>query len=154
MLLAIWRRLAQRGAHVPKLAIIGKRGWSNDAVVGMIEQCEILRPHIMEVANLSNASVAKLIANACALLAPSFGEGYGLPLVEALDLGVPVVASDIAVFHQVGQEKAIYVDPADENAWLSWIDALADRRSAASRGRARPGGAFHVRHDGRLFRRP
>jgi glycosyltransferase involved in cell wall biosynthesis len=54
----------------------------------------------------------KWVASAYALLIPSFGQGYGLPISEALALGVPVIASDIPVFREVAGKKFTPIDLA------------------------------------------
>jgi hypothetical protein len=54
---------------------------------------------------------------------PSFAEGYGLPLAEALALGTPVICSDIAVFREAGGEVPEFIDPLDG---LSWREAIID----------------------------
>ncbi len=55
---------------------------------------------------LCAAALAQLLPDAQALLVPSFDEGYGLPVVEALTLGTPVIASDIPVFGEITQDCA------------------------------------------------
>jgi glycosyltransferase involved in cell wall biosynthesis len=55
---------------------------------------------------------------------PSFAEGYGLPIVEALSLGTPVVCSDIPVFHEVSQNRAMFLSPLDGKGWLKVIEQL------------------------------
>jgi glycosyltransferase involved in cell wall biosynthesis len=55
---------------------------------------------------------------------PSFAEGYGLPIVEALSLGTPVICSDIPVFREVGQDKALLISPLDGLSWLQAIESL------------------------------
>ena len=51
------------------------------------------------------------------LCVPSRYEGFGLPLLEAMERKLPVLASDIPVFHEVGGEYPYYIDPEDQNAW-------------------------------------
>lgn len=130
LLLNIWRRMALRKSAVPRLIMIGKRGWENEQVIGILERCSLLSQHVLEITGLSNAGLRRLIANARGVLMPSFGEGYGLPLVEALSLGTPVIASDIPIFHEVTQEKAIFLDPIDGLGWSDVIMDLSDRYSA------------------------
>lgn len=75
---------------------------------------------------------------------PSFAEGYGLPVVEALSLGTPVIASDIPVFREITQGCALLRHPLDGPGWLQAIMALSDLGSSAAieaRERAR---AFHA----------
>jgi glycosyltransferase involved in cell wall biosynthesis len=52
---------------------------------------------------------------------PSFAEGFGLPVVEALDLGTPVIASDLAVFREIAGDVPDYLDPRDSEAWFRLI---------------------------------
>jgi glycosyltransferase involved in cell wall biosynthesis len=132
LLLNVWRRLVSQAGPVPKLVVIGNRGWENENVVDMLERCTSISNHVWEVAGLSNAGITRLLANARALLMPSFAEGYGLPLIEALSVGTPVVASDIPVFHEVTQERAIFRDPIDGLGWIEAIMALADLQSPDS----------------------
>lgn len=61
----------------------------------------------------NDAQLANLYRNAKALVFPSLMEGFGLPALEALSLGCPVVASDIPVFHEILGDNATYFDPKD-----------------------------------------
>ena len=59
------------------------------------------------------------------MVAPSFVEGYGLPVAEALALGVPVLASDIPAHREVGGEYAEYIHPLDGRGWAEALDDYA-----------------------------
>ena len=133
LLLNVWRELARQGANAPKLVLIGKRGWGFKQVTDPIEKDPTLRSLVIEAAGLSDAGLQTLLAGANALLAPSFAEGYGLPIVEALTIGTPVVASDIPVFREVSQQRAVFRGPNDVSGWLEAIRALSQRSSALSR---------------------
>lgn len=130
LLLNIWRDLAVAGALVPKLVIVGKRGWENEHAIGLLERCAAIQPFVLEISGLSNAGLIELICNARALLMPSFAEGYGLPIIEALALNTPVLASDIPIFREVTQGKAIFVNPIDAIGWKNAILDLADPKSS------------------------
>jgi glycosyltransferase involved in cell wall biosynthesis len=151
LLFNVWRRLAARGGAVPKLVVVGNRGWENEQALDMLERCASISAHVREIAGLSNAGVAKLLANARALLMPSFAEGYGLPLVEALGLGAPVVASEIPVFHEVTQEKAIFRDPIDGLGWSEAIEALSDLQSPAARAAREAARTFRAKDSETYF---
>ena len=67
------------------------------------------------------------MANARAVLMPSLAEGFGLPVIEALAVGTPVLASDLMVHREVGQDFVIYLDPADDVAWFDAILKFVER---------------------------
>lgn len=140
LLFNIWRRFAAHGRTPPKLVVIGARGWENLHAVGMLERCPSLADHVWEVSGLSAPAIRSLLSSSRGLLMPSFAEGFGLPLVEALGLGAPVLASDLPVFREVTQDKALFRDPVDGLGWSAVIEALADPASTLSqeaRGLAR-----------------
>jgi glycosyltransferase involved in cell wall biosynthesis len=58
-------------------------------------------------------------------------EGFGLPLVEALGMGVPVIASDLPVFREIGADIPTYLNPRDDRGWESAIMEYSKDTSAA-----------------------
>jgi len=131
-LLAVWRRLIERhGPKAPRLVIAGNRGWENENVIDLFERSGALAPYVVEVSDLSDSGLASTIAGAECLVAPSLVEGFSLPVVEALSLGVPALASDIAAHREVAQGFAAFLDPLDGPAWVAAIEALCDRSAPA-----------------------
>ena len=139
LLFNVWRRLAaELGPATPHLHVVGHRGWHNEAVFDVLDRSTSLRPHLTEHPNLSDAAVAELLAGARAVLMPSFAEGYGLPVAEALSVGTPVVCSDLATLRDVGGAAPEYLDPLDGPAWCAAVRDYADPHSprrAAQLGR-------------------
>jgi len=141
-LLNLWRHFAERGIPVPKLLIVGAIGWENEGVLDMLDRCEALRGRVLLVSDLSDGAYRHLLGHARALLAPSFAEGYGIPIAEAMTAGTPVIASDIAVFREVAQGLATFCDPLDGPAWKDAIvqtldpDRQVERRQATKAYRA------------------
>jgi glycosyltransferase involved in cell wall biosynthesis len=126
MLLQVWRELVRRdGTTAPKLVLIGGRGWENENTVDLLQRCPSIGDHVIEVAGLSTPGLKRLLDGARALLVPSFAEGYGLPVAEALAAGVRVIASDIPVFWETGGSHIMTVSPIDGEGWLETIRALA-----------------------------
>lgn len=137
LLLHVWRDLAAMSGACPRLVIIGNLGWENEQVVDLLERSTALAPHVLRISNLSSAGLRAVLGGARGLLMPSFAEGYGIPLVEALSMGVPAIASDIAVFHEVAQGCATYVHPLDGPGWRRAIlDLAGDAGSERARAQA------------------
>jgi glycosyltransferase involved in cell wall biosynthesis len=135
LLLHLWRGLASiMGTDAPRLTIVGKRGWENENVVDILERCIALNGVVQEAGQLPDRQVAGLMRNARALLFPSFAEGYGLPLAEALALGVPAICSDLPALREVGGDVPDYLDPLDGAAWrdavLDYMRPDSPRRAA------------------------
>ena len=97
----------------------------------MLDGDETLRGHVVEISGCSDFELAGHLSTARALLFPSLAEGYGLPLIEALGLGVPVIASDLPVLHEIGQELPMFLSPVDEPGWEAAILDFADATSPA-----------------------
>ncbi|RAI42487.1 glycosyltransferase [Rhodoplanes roseus] len=99
----------------PNLVIAGKRGWMANEVLTRIFEHPLLNKRLFFIEQCSDADIAFLYMNATALLALSKDEGFGLPLVEASRYGIPILCSDIPIFHEVAGAHASYVaidDPA------------------------------------------
>jgi glycosyltransferase involved in cell wall biosynthesis len=135
-LLAVWRRLVERhGQGAPRLVIAGRRGWENENIVDVLERSRQLAPFLAEASDLTDAGLARLMADSAALVAPSFTEGFGLPVVECLAAGAPAIVSDIAAHREVGEDYAVFADAIDGPAWVGAIEALMDETSDFRRQR-------------------
>ena len=122
MILAAWRALVARlGGAAPKLLLVGTRGWHYDPIIDLVDRSPPLAAHVMEVSGLSSPGLKRLIDNAQAVLMPTFGEGYGLPVHEALAAGAPVIAADIPVFRWIEHPLLTRLSPLDGEAWLETI---------------------------------
>lgn len=134
MLLNIWSRLVDRlGEAAPRLLLIGQRGWAAEDVFHKLDTDQRLATSVQELDRCSDEQMANHLATSRALLFPSKIEGFGLPLVEALGLGVPVIASDLPVFREIGHGVPTFIAPTDEGAWEA---AILDFASDASSERA------------------
>lgn len=126
LILNIWAELARRqGAACPQLVVIGQRGWESEQACDMLDRCEALRGHVIELSRCNDAQLAAYMSNARALLFPSFVEGYGLPLVEALAAATPVIASNLSVFRELAGDVPDYLSPVDGLGWSRTIETYA-----------------------------
>ncbi|MCQ0031957.1 glycosyltransferase family 1 protein [Burkholderia glumae] len=122
MILHVWRSLVERhGTQAPKLVIVGRRGWECENVIDMLERCGPLRHSVIEESHCPDERLQSLLQHARALLFPSFVEGYGMPLVEALASGIPVIASDLGVFREIASRIPDYLHPLDGPGWAEKI---------------------------------
>lgn len=131
LILDLWLELQRElGPSTPRLLVIGERGWKNREVIERLEKISRQQSYAQECGRLPDAQVVGLLKGACALLLPSLAEGYGLPLVEALTCGTPVLCSDIPAFREVGGDIPDYFDPTDLAAWHDAVLDYAQPHSA------------------------
>lgn len=125
-----------------KLVIAGGR-YSTPDMVDRWKGDPRLKGRLVEIPDPSDEEIRRLFAGAKAFVFPSFAEGFGLPPLEAMASGVPVVCSDIPVFREVYGEAVRYVDPASPDSVADGIrEVLNDPGYAlrlARRGREQAG---------------
>ncbi len=122
LLLQLWRKLFNQFGHqTPHLFIIGNRGWECENAIDLLERCQALKGVVTEIANCPDHDLLNYLYHAQALLFPSFVEGYGLPLIEALTIGTPVIASNLPVFREIAGDIPDYIDPLDGKRWEETI---------------------------------
>lgn len=145
LLFHIWRRLFDIcEARTPLLVMVGQRGWEADQTFAMLDRASGLANCVLELSNCNDEELAKLTVGARALLMPSFAEGFGLPVAEALQLGTPVIASNLSVFREFAAEIPTYIDPLDGVGWARAITEFTggspdrDRQLEAMRGYRAP----------------
>lgn len=90
-----------------------------------LADCRGLSSALVQLPFLERRQLAALYRRASVVVLPSDREGFGLPVVEAMACGTPVIASDIPALREVGGAAAIYAPPGDVTAW---VDALASLR--------------------------
>lgn len=103
----------------------------------------IVPPNVQFAGRVTDPELVGLMIHAGALAFPSLTEGFGLPPLEAMALGCPVVAAPYGALPEVCGKAALYADPFDPNAWSQKIRTLLDvetvRRSLISEGRRQAG---------------
>ncbi|OJY85969.1 MAG: hypothetical protein BGP23_04730 [Lysobacterales bacterium 66-474] len=114
------------------LAIVGKPGWHTEALVGRLRGHPESGRRLFWFEALSDEALGSVYAASSVLLAASFGEGFGLPLIEAARHRIPVLARNLPVFHEVAGEAVVYFDAANAT---ELVRAISDWEIRAQQGR-------------------
>jgi glycosyltransferase involved in cell wall biosynthesis len=78
---------------------------------------------------ISDEDYLDLLTHATALVSASKDEGFGIPLVEAMNVGTPIVVSDIPIFHEIGGDAALYASPSQPQEFADAILSLSDEKT-------------------------
>lgn len=124
VLIDAWRAMVAQGGAVPTLHIVGQRGWEVDDVLSALDHDEAIRPYVVEHRAMDDDGLRALLGRSTALLFPSLVEGYGLPMVEAMAAHLPVIASDLPVFREIGCGIPMFIDPKDVDQWVAAVRAF------------------------------
>ena len=128
-LLDVWSQLEDEmsPANLPNLHIVGRRGWKNEDLFKRLDELRDA-PWLREQNDLDDVALRELLAGSHGLLYPSFAEGFGLPSIEAAQLGVPVICGDLAIHREVLGDYPVYADLQDIYLWKKTIVEQAEQR--------------------------
>lgn len=119
------------------LAVVGPDSWG-DTVHGRAFDDLVSRGRLVRLSGLSDAQLRWAYENATVALCPSRSEGFGLPAVEALDLGTPLITSNDAALAEVSGAAAPHLSPDDARAWVAaLVDEFRSPRPHVPRVRPR-----------------
>lgn len=126
-----------------RLVLVGARGWDDDPIWNELKS-ERLRGRVHALGFVEDRELAALYAAADGLIFASLFEGFGLPAVEAMAAGCPVVAARATSLPEVVGDAAMLVDPQDTEAIAAAMSSLGSdrglREELAAKGRERAGG--------------
>ena len=131
-LIRAWHALWRRGVIPHQLVLVGGRGWQDAAIYDTIAQLDC-GDALRLAGYVPTADLPALYSAADAFAFPSLSEGFGLPVIEAMACGTPVLISTAPALRELAGDAALAVDPCDERALTDALGAAADRRRAARR---------------------
>lgn len=106
------------------LVFAGRVGWGVEDLQKRIRSHPLLGKQLFHFSGQNDATIDYLYRHAFLTAYPSFDEGFGLPIIESLERGVPVVASRRAVLEEVGKEYCMYCDPDSPAEWAELFSRL------------------------------
>lgn len=115
------------------LVICANNSWMSEELMGRIKMHPQLNQQLFLVEKASDRDLAYLNKSCCALIMASFAEGFGLPIVEALQLGAKVICNDIPVFREIGGENVSFFSFNDGNSLALLIEDHINQRVPASK---------------------
>lgn len=124
-LINAWQRLRYRYNNDVKLLIVGSPGWKYESII------KSMRPFVktgdlLHLEKVAQHELGYLYSAASCFVFPSFAEGFGLPPIEAMQCGCPVVISNIPAHRYAAGEGAMYCDPYDEEDMAAKIAYVMD----------------------------
>ena len=124
-----FEQLWKKGVDVT-LALVGKQGWMVEGLVERLRTHPELDKRLFWFEGISDGYLEKVYEASTCLIAASYGEGFGLPLIESAQRKIPIIARDIAVFREVAEGCAYYFDNEDPSElsrtiqqWLELYEA-------------------------------
>ena len=116
MLLRAFRGLLNRDPYCATLVIAGPRGWLADDVAALHAKLE-LGDQVRFLGAVPAAELSALYSAAELFVMPSLYEGFGLPVVEAMACGAPVIVSNVSSLPEVAGDAGLCLAPDDVDAW-------------------------------------
>jgi glycosyltransferase involved in cell wall biosynthesis len=130
------RALATSMAPDLPLLIAGQPGWGGIDLPSRATAVGLAEGRVRELGRLSDPDIAVVLSRAAALLVPSRAEGFGLPVLEAMSLGVPVIASDAPALVEVAGGAGVHHPVGDASSLAEAMRAIVDDGALAASLRA------------------
>ena len=108
-------RLPQNIKDKYQLIVAGVNGWDNKELLLLVKEKQNRGNNIKLTGYVTDQELKKLYKDASVFIMPSHYEGFGMPLLEAMQNNLPMAISDIKVFHEIAQDSAIYFNKDDPN---------------------------------------
>ncbi len=125
-----FKRIARDSNH--QLVVAGSVGWNADAALAALNDPAIAA-RVTRLGYVPSDDLAALYSAADALVLPSHYEGFGLPVVEAMTCGCPVITSNVSSLPEAGGDAAVYCDPGDTDSLAQAIQRVLSDPDLRSR---------------------
>jgi glycosyltransferase involved in cell wall biosynthesis len=134
LVLQVWQKMLNTMPleDVPGLVVIGQTGWDCEDIEAQLRDGAQFKGRVSWIPQCDDAELAHWMQDACALLFPSYVEGFGMPAVEALLANTPVIANDLAVFRESVKDIPEYILVDKLQSWTEQI-VLYSAPGSASR---------------------
>lgn len=133
--LAAFEELWAEGSEAT-LVLVGKRGWNVDELADRLLTHPMANTKLFWLDGISDEYLERVYAACTCLIAASEGEGFGLPLIEAAQHGMPIIARDLPVFKEVAGDHAFYFggDTAGDltSAMKAWLELYSQNTHPSS----------------------
>jgi glycosyltransferase involved in cell wall biosynthesis len=111
-----------------QLYLVGRKGWLYESIFEKVKELE-MEKNVIFTGFIDNNSLDTLYSNATCFVFPSLYEGFGIPLLEAMDRGCPVISSFNSSLPEVGGEACLYFDPTDAQGIADdMIDMITNKK--------------------------
>jgi len=121
LLLSIWPELIKDASFELDLVLVGMPGWRVDDIISEMERSPLFNKRVFWLQRMSDAGLSWLYDNCHVFLFPSLYEGWGLPVVEALQHGRPAIISSRGSTPEAGMGLATVIDPDNREEWKRQI---------------------------------
>jgi glycosyltransferase involved in cell wall biosynthesis len=122
-LLKAYKSFLEKGlTNNPMVYIVGSSGWGSE--ISSTIKSLALNEQVLVLDKINDPALQQIYKHALALLLPSLYEGFGLPVLEAMSHGTPVITSDCSSLPEIAGEAAILVDPYDITAIAGAMESL------------------------------
>jgi glycosyltransferase involved in cell wall biosynthesis len=132
----LWLRTSRPASRLPQLVIAGKRGWLDDEVFRAAQR-DGPNESVKFIGYVPEEDLPALYSGAMCFVYPSYFEGFGLPVLEAMQCGAPVIAGNQTSLPEVAGDAALLFDPFDTKALGEAIARVIDHPDYRAELRAR-----------------
>lgn len=112
-----------------KLVLVGKKGFGYNEIIDKINELGDFKKDIIMTGYVENEKLANLYALSDGLVYPSLYEGFGLPILEAMASGIPVLTSNIPTIKEIAGDAAFYVNPEDVEDIASKMNKIIQKET-------------------------